>query len=907
MRGLFYRLLGRRKLLLKSVLILSLITLASFVVALLPQLANPHILGKYLSNLTSGAIYIEEQAPPYFDFEVSGQTNTPAFIENFDQMLEKSSTKTFGVFLPESYNLFIKEFVVITNETITNETTTGGFIVGISNDLYDLLKNHSTNNNTSTGAIILSQYQNDTLGTYSIKFREQNTTLTVNKKINYESFDSIFPFVNYYLTKIESNQQRFFFIQIDELITLFDDIVKDSDEPYYELMGYISFKEYQRDIIYWSIDSPKLIEDFQQELIANIQQQNPSNYISFQFDYFVENAMFVNIVFSFIRGLQLLIWGIAFILGISTVAKIQKINRDQELRIIFAGQKWFKRIVNLFTESLLIIITSVSFALVIIYPFIKFQSAFKITLALNKSIILEFILIPVILLLTLFATYLDFEFYLRRIIRSRSKNQQYKPFAKIPMYVKLILPLLIVLILWLLNRNLISLLAFAAFLLISIIICYLTILFVRLILNTGKKIYHHQKKRADKPVSSMFILLKLWKKMLSSKLLLYTFMLTIISAAFLFVNFTADAKRTEFMWWSGGEIEFWAPATNTTIIDGNLETISEIVDYTKLIFFNQYFNGSEHYSYSLIENVITEVNSSYEGERIYYIIGINSTDYFNFYESWNMKNWLAEGQLNSLNGNNIFISQKIQRIGFGLEDTLKFMNESIPLTIKGVIDAWPSITDQYGERSSRELMLIMDYELLQSILDAKDIDYNVRYKVHTTEKQIKSTAEELIPMLSSINSLDEMSYLDLDVFVGLRKIFLEPIVVVFQILILLWCALFAYTNFDNVNFSLEARNLGIIALAKDFREPLLRFKILEGFLLYGAFLFIFGLLYALSYGLLLGTGIAYGIKSIIISKYTIINLLFLLLFYPGLLLIQAIVEYFNLRRINLSLMYRHPE
>ncbi|RLI67002.1 MAG: hypothetical protein DRO63_05615, partial [Candidatus Gerdarchaeota archaeon] len=93
----------------------------------------------------------------------------------------------------------------------------------------------------------------------------------------------------------------------------------------------------------------------------------------------------------------------------------------------------------------------------------------------------------------------------------------------------------------------------------------------------------------------------------------------------------------------------------------------------------------------------------------------------------------------------------------------------------------------------------------------------------------------------------------------------------------------------------------------NYRQILTRFKVAETIVFYAAFLVVFGLLYILTFSFLLGTGLIYAIKTIAVSKYTFFNQLFLLLFYPLLLIIQNAAEYLRFRKINLGQIYRFPE
>jgi len=413
--------------------------------------------------------------------------------------------------------------------------------------------------------------------------------------------------------------------------------------------------------------------------------------------------------------------------------------------------------------------------------------------------------------------------------------------------------------------------------------------------------YRNRKRKDNQRISSIFVLLKLWKNKLNSRFLLYSIIISVLSSAFLFTSFMVDAQRSEFLWWSGGEIEFQSSPWNATEINQNLQAIPEIIDYTEVISFNQFSNSSNYYDFALINDEITIVNSSYQGKRLSRIHGINGTDYFDFFSKWNKRGWLTQGRPSALTNNQIYVSEKFQELGFNSGDPLKMLNASLSFTIQGIIGDWPGVSSY-----SQHLSIIMDYNSLKLILEELQFDYQVTYKIHTAEKNIKSIIETITPLMEQYG-IEELRYLNYNLFKNIRIVFLRPIIVITQMLILIWLSLFVYSNIDNINQSSDAKNLGLLAFSKGYLKPLRNFKIFEGFILYSIFLLILLLLYVAVYGFFFGVGFVYELKALFISRYTWLNILFLIVAYPVLLTIQGIVEYFNLRRMNLSLVYRHPE
>lgn len=910
LKEFLYRIRGRKNFLLKTIVILILLSLSSFVVVFLPQLINPHILSKHLSGLSGAGEEISTREYYNPDIEFSGYTNTPLMIHNFNQSVEQVSVSVYGVYQPKILALYVKEYAKWLNETSLNPAHAYVSLMGVSTTTYDSLRMLSSDNDSTDGAMLLTEFQNTSLSSYTIAVRNQNTSITANKILTIANLtenlpylaDNILSHISYWPDEFsrEAHYYPCFILKIEEFIAQYESFILQSSDPYF-LSGFLEFEEYQKEIMAWTLNAPKLFDSFKKELKDSILLQDPSaQFLIGNFNIHTDE-IFVSIAHSFVRGLQYTIWVLSLILAIFTIGKIQNINTDKELRVLLSGKKWFPRIAHLFSESLLLVLLGSGIALLFLYPLTQLQSLFSVELSLTKTNVLDFSVVIVVSLGAVFATFIDFELYLRRILYKESKEEFYKPFSKLPKFLYLIIIALVFTFLWLINRNLIFLLVFAIFIAIALLLSYLVTLLIRLIILIAKRSYRKRKRKENQRISPLFALLKLWKKKLNSRFLLYSFMLSIVSGAFLFINFTADAQRSGFLWWTGGEIEFRSSPLNTTMIDQNLQSITEILDATKVISFNQFSNSSNHYAFALSNDKITVVNSSYQGERLSRIVGINSSDYLNFFNRWNKRRWLTQGQPAVLNSNQMYVSEKFREVGFDSGDSIKILNDSLSFTIQGILDDWPGISS-----FSPRFTVIMDYNSLKVILENLQFDYQITYKIHTSEKNINTTIEKIIPMMEQYG-IDELEYLDYELFENIRIVFLRPIIVIVQMFLLIWISLFIYSNIENINQSSDAKNLGLLAFTGNFLKPLRNFKILEGFTLFSIFLLMLLMLYSVIYGFLFSVGVIYEIKALIVSRYTWLNILFLVVAYPVLLTVQGIAEYYNLRRMNLSLIYRHPE
>lgn len=879
-------------------------------VVLLPQLINPHILSKHLSGFAGASEEISTREYFYPDVELMGHTNNPLLIHNFNQTVEQVSLDVYGVYLPKSFALYVNEYAKWLNETSINPAYAHVSLIGVTPTTYNSLRILSSDNTSTAGAIHLTELQNTSLSSYSIQIRNQNTSITANKVVTITNLTDHFPFlahnllsqISYYPDEFgrETHYYPCFILKIDEFIAQFESFILQSSAPYF-LQGFLEFEEYQKEIMAWTLNAPKLIDAFEKELIESILLQDPSAQFLLNNIHLGADEMFVSIAHSFIRGMQFTIWTFSIILAVITIGKIQNSNTDKEFRVLLSGKKWGSRIIHLFSESLFLVLGGSSIALLLLYPLLQLQAVLGIDLYLTKTNVLAFSIVVLVSLVVVFATFVDFEFYLRRVLFKESKEVFYKPFSKFPKFLYGIVLSLIFLFLWVINRNLIFLLTFAIFIVAALLLSVLATLLVRLIIRIAKRIYKNRKRKKNQSISPIFALLKLWKNKLNSRFMLYSIIISVVSCAFLFTNFIVDAQRSEFLWLTGGEIEFRSSPVNVTEINQDLQAIPEIIDFTEVIRFNQFTNSSNNYAFALINDDITVVDSTYQGERLSRIVGINSTDYFDFFSRWNKRGWLTQGQPSVLANNQMYVSEKFQEVGFDSGDSLTMLNDSLSFTIQGIIDDWPGVSSVFPR-----FTVIMDYNSLKLILEELQFDFQVVYKIHTTDKDVEWAIERIVPLMSKYG-IEELNYLDYDLFKNIRIVFLKPIVVIVQMFILIWLSLFVFSNIDDINQSSDAKNLGLLAFSKGYLRPLRNFKILEGVTLYSIFLLILLLLYGVIYGFFFGVGIVYELKVLFVSRYTWFNILFLIVAYPVLLTIQGIVEYYNLRRMNLSLIYRHPE
>ncbi len=892
-----YRILEKRKFLLKVILLLGLISISSLVFIFPSQLSNPHILSKYFENYVNNGIisidegnldFEEESDGPMFDYILDhGHANSPQFIEDYSQILNECSTNTFGIFDPQSFSLMSYDYISVNNFTENK----GRKVLGVNTNQYNEI-NTLTNESTSDGAIIFSYDNNVTLGSYNVSYYEQNASLAIGKYILAEDFQQNFPYLNDYLVHGSkgTNLTQIILLTINDFVAFFEPLIE-SQFSLYLFEGYIKFSKYQQEIIYWSINSVSLINKFKEDIIASIQSVESSfvtNDFNDNLNLAQENAFIVNVVFSFIRAIQLLIWILSGTIVVFAIAKMQRSNVEKEVKTIFAGTSWLKRISSLTLESLLITTGSSAFAYLFIWPFIKMQLLFGISLSFDRPVILGISIYPAILFLLIFIVNLDFEFHLRRLIKSGLSSEEYKPFSKIPIYIKFMGIILILLLVYVLNRTFVSILYQIGIFLIAAIICFILFLLVRVSLKGITSLVYRRKKRKDKPLSKFHILYNLWKKPLFAKIFIYSFIFMVISSLFLYSTTTSEFFRSDYKYMQAGEINIYTNnLANTTQVDAFLQNNSEIIDYTTIL------RASGNVSNDLLPDF------AYSN-----IFGIDKNDYFDFFKFWSKKNWLSEGQIENFDNESIFVSTKFKDDGYELGDSIQLINNQT-FTIRGFVNNWPGISD-FISTERTFIVILVNQSLHDALVAIGEESFSYNFKVHVKEENIITTVTYLLAHLRTLEAFHKLTALDPYVFEGIKIVFIFPVILLFEILSILIVSLFIYTNLDDIHSSLEAKTLGLISMVTDYRKPVFWFKLLEFSIIFGISLALFLLIFTAS-ALFLPILADIPLSEINFSSKTILYSVILLSLYPALLLLQNIFEYFNNKRIKLHLLYRHPE
>ena len=521
--------------------------------------------------------------------------------------------------------------------------------------------------------------------------------------------------------------------------------------------------------------------------------------------------------------------------------------------------------------------------MIFLYPLLKLQSLFGIDLVFNFSVLRDCGIIASISFVVIFIAFLDYEFYLRKVISNKtSMNIKYEPLLVIPLYGKIIGAGILITLFWLMNRNYdfkYLLGVYAG----TLVLCGLVILITIAIINLISKLTRMVKRKRDKKLSKTFILFTFWKKSISTKYILYSVIVMLVLASFISISLFTDTIKTDNRWYMGSEIVFDVPLDNSTTIETQLNANQEIIDYTKIIKISS--------KKSLFEPALVE------DDYIRYL-GIIAEDYLQYFDTWTKKDWLREGILNDFNENTSFITRKFDNSGYNMNDVLT-LADNTSLTIKGILGAWPTFTSPDGSSSNAFYGLILDYSKLQSLLNLENITYKIRYLIHTTNDHILS----VVSPISNFAFVDEFSYIDPFVEEGITKVFFNPIIISFELLIIFGISMTLYSNLEEINRSKEARDLGIIAINNAYEKPLILVKLMELIINVGIYALVFLILFTTFFTIfsIISSSI------ILITRNTYLHLIIMSVIYIGIHLLQSLSEYLNYRRINLSLLYRHPE
>ncbi|MHA1878810.1 MAG: hypothetical protein ACTSYG_00310 [Candidatus Heimdallarchaeota archaeon] len=899
--------------LVKISLICGFLLLTSISVLFISQLANPHILRKHFYSFSQGwsgksfSSNFEDSFAAGNDFEIfdAWSEESIIFLNNFSAIVEKCSIESFGLYQPQRVVALSEE--VITGWNFT-ESTNQTLLIGLPNDLFLFLLNVSEGN-VETDALIITNQSTIPLGEWLFSYQIYGTNNTFNFQLNITSylledlFRRDFPtFYDFLSNRNLQEANHLILMPLEKFAEIFQP-VKEQFSGRWSIYAFVKFTIFQRDIMYWSIDSPGKVHSFLKLLISELKAiertftlvQEPSSLME---SFFVSENPLIYLIYSFIRIIQIFVWLLSIFLIALTIAKLQKSNIYKELRTILSGISWRKRILWLFMESLLISLGASLIVILLLFPFIRLQVVFGGTrFVFTNNIFIGASICLVVLFTLILSTFIDFDFYLRRVLVKGLYSEEYRPLGKMRRSLKGGIGfILLVLFTWLLNyRDYFATLIELGIIIGVGIISFLFYYFMRFLVNGIIQLKVKNKLKTNKPASKAFILFKFRQKALTQKMFIYLFALTFISSMLFYSTFTADSYTSSYIYIQGAEITITTKELpNIDSLNPFLENYSAIEDFTSVL---KSYHMTAYDNHTLIKTDLENQTA--------YLFGISPEDYFNFYSNWNKKHWLAEGELTSTNTSMLYVSNRFKSLEFLIGDIIEFIDGS-KYQIGGFIEDWPVLCDKYDSRN--ELIIIMPASALQtSLILLGENNFSVNYYLHIQPKKINATISYLEPHLKGLGeSFVKLTALDTLVFTGIRIVFLIPIIILFEIGLFFFGAFFLFQQLEELVNDPAAKTLGLVAMQSNYRLPFRKTLFIEDAILLASLGMIFLINFFVAFLILPAiSGLSLGLVGISTSSLLYSIILFLL--FAALLAVQNGLEYWRYYQIDLSEIYRYPE
>lgn len=881
-------------------LIISLIFVSSCYFILLPQIVNPSILGKFFSSFQDEKILVygvsnEDLSINRTDFIFSGKSKSLSFLQSFPSILEEASYTSFNAFEPLSQSLFAYDFIQTYDENMT-------VLLGIDSEFFENLLNISIEGGITGDAILLKLNTDDTanLGETNITINESVVKeINVTNILDKDTFIQKLPYfarflIEGYRVHYFTDVYRFILINEQRYVELYNSFIE-TDSSYYTLLGLLSLTKNGYYKIVWSRNSYEKVESFQIEINRHISYLDEFASINIDSSPIIQdienNSSLVDIAYSYIRGIQLVFWSLSMIILIQAINKKQLVARDKELRFILSGRGWMKRSFDIIVETSIITIAGVCIGYPVLCLLTLVQNQISSAFIFIPINFVEFIIIFSTIYLVTLLVFFTHELFLRKILMGKFDSKSGNLLLKaLPRTIRLLSLIALILVLWLMNKEY-NLLFIYVLISGALFIAFLALLIIQIILKIILSCYDNYKIRTNNSSSPNIILLKLWKKFYNPKMLKYSFLFAMMSSVIIYSFTTADSLKEEQLWNLGGEISCKVNGASNSSIEHEIGKLTNLIDYTKIIEISTDFNTSDF-----------TLSSTYS------LQGISISDFFEYYTKKDIQKWLYEGSLDEFNSSSCLLSLEYKKYGYSIDHILSIFYanttdsslEALNVTINGFFNYWPRLVMKESYSISQNVeYCVMDINVLEQILVVSETTYDTTYLIHVREKDINSS----LSYLDTLNMFSEISFVNLQIYDGINEIFLTPIAIVFEVVIILWIVLSVYERFEDINSDPKAKTLGIIGMSANYHRTLIFVKIME------LILTIFVILSVVILTLITSDFILSITTSRInqLSTHTIGYILLLALLSFILLFLQLILEYLRLRRINLALIFRHPE
>ncbi|MHA1841079.1 MAG: hypothetical protein ACTSYW_03765 [Candidatus Heimdallarchaeota archaeon] len=914
MKGLYYYFKSRRRSLLKIVLASSLLFICSFSAFYLPQLVNPHKLGKYLSNFASQSIDIHEYSHISFpDFELVTEIEQSSLLfhlENFSFCVNQASLKAFGFTKPRNLGFIHSKLI---NISIGNKFTLKN-LIGVNDLLFQEMMHYSSNSSIETGAILCSTNESDLLGYYDFNLRYGVTKkLLVNKLMPFSSLSYFPEFQTYYnFTNGIADHliEKFFILPLSQLTEFYLGF-----NHYLHQYGFILFTQEQKDIIYWSTDSVEQIEIFKQELINNFEAINPQISVTF-IDHnkaqriATENQFTVNLAYSFIYCLQFVIWSLVFFLLIATIITYQNSVKDKEVKVLLSGQNWRDRLLVLGLETIIISVSSFIFGVGLFIPFMYLQRIVSITFNLLIDFPFLFLFLG-IHSFVMFFIFLDYEFFLRKYeLKDASENISYRLFITWPLYLKVLFSVVVLSLLIFISKLLTNFLFLSSFIGIALLTSAIVFGLFFFTAFLTQKISRAIRKRKNKPFSKTNVLWKLLERKTLKRFAVFLTLFSIMMGGYLFSNYSANVLRTKGEWYlrSSQIVTSIDPTVNSTLLELSLDNCSNIDYYQKSLFSLGSINDISS------NRLIFDQGFTGNPEDEIFFLGENSSNVIRDYSTWRESMLLLNGKLKDFKENSLFITNALRiKLGCSIGDIIQVSNGTIEETfiVSGIINHWPGFWESAGSGWTNTINIaIMDYHKLMVFINNYS-DFSINYYIHTPISKINSTVNYLRNILIELDTFEWIGFVDPVLYDGLWIIFTLPLILEFELLIAFLVVVIILSGLENKWFSDEARTLGILAMSGDHFKPYLRVKLFQFLSMLFGSLIVLLLMYLFTY-----LYYSYNTSIIVEPFYFLVkavypqiigNMFLVFGLFNVFVVIALLLDLVRFRKLNLSVLYRYIE
>jgi hypothetical protein len=891
------QLFARRKLLAKKSLLLSFIMLFCVSSLFISQFTPPSILRKYFYRFGIGGDmivsleYDEGLDRLGEDFEIIGHSESFALVSAFPDIVESSSIEIYGCYSP----LFVGGLSIL--DTIINSTTNyERKMIVVDSTLFSDLRS-SSNQTSSTGGIqLVTENQSIAFGEYNFTGsagRSFNGTTIIDNFIDIDTLNLEFPILSDYLTSLQNfNLSKVIFQEVAGFSAqiLFE---SSSWSIVIPLNFVVKFAPQQQDIVYWSIDSTKKYTQLQSKIISSLSESDDSLsknlFICNKLFILQQNAPFINLVHSFIRSIQLIIWLVAIYLIVQLFKKSLNLEKDQELRALFAGTNWFSRTTKIVVESMSIIIVGAIPSIILSIPFVWVQTRlFPITFFWTREIIVGIGSVVGIIFLLVTAIKIDFEFHLRRLLKGLN-TESYKPFTAIPQIGKLLAGLSLLLPIWFLNKTFISLGYILGYVIIASLLGVIAAYSIRFLVTTTSRAIQKYKKRNNKQQSKTFLTFRLWKKNLFTKILVFSVLVALVSSFVTFSVTIVGMGYQNHLFLEGGEITF---STDSNVMPS---TVSQFLDNSSLI--SRYITDKQTYhtgtNFALFknENLTQSDNCQF--------IAVDFDTYLSFFDKSDKKLWLQSGELTSANSS-VYISEKFSLLGYSIGDTIT-LADSTNITIKGIYQYWPGAV-----KSDWWYSIILSDAVFNPLLAYKNSSSNFSYyyRLRVNPDKIFPALDYLEPHLKEID-YSNLNALDVTAITGFNVVFLNPVIILGEIITLASILLVLLSTLSGQQTNPLAKSYSLLMMTGNANRPYWLYKLFEIGLFALLFISINGLMLMgmAIFNFIAGNPIGLAFRS----DFLTLPALAMLGVFVVILILQALAEWLVLRKTDLAMQFRHPE